>query len=74
VGVGGDLQAEELSVVVGVEPGRHERVDSDHPVALADLEHESAGGNERVGAGVQRSVLTSATCTSRPWPLTHLRL
>jgi hypothetical protein len=53
---GGDLQAEDLPVPVGVHPGRHERVHVHHPAALADLEHQGVGGHERVGPGVERAV------------------
>jgi hypothetical protein len=52
----GDLQAEDLSVPVGVHAGGHQGVGVDHPAALADLEHEGVGGEERVRAGVQWAV------------------
>src|SRR3954470_12227097 len=53
---GGDLQAEDLPVPVGVHPGGDQGVHADHPAALADLQHERVGGDERVGPGVQRPV------------------
>ena len=52
---GGDLQAEDLAVPVGVDPGGDQDVHVDHPAALADLEHQRVGGHERVRAGVQRA-------------------
>jgi hypothetical protein len=53
---GADLQAEDLPVPVGVDPGGDQGVHVDHPAALADLEHEGVGGQERVGPAVQGPV------------------
>jgi hypothetical protein len=50
----GDLQAEDLPVPVGVDAGGEQRVYVDHPAALADLEHQRVGGQERVRPLVQR--------------------
>jgi hypothetical protein len=52
----GDLQAEDLPVPVGVHGGGHQGVHACHPAALLHLQHEGVGGDERVGAGVQRAV------------------
>ena len=51
---GGDLQAEDLAVPVGVHAGREQGVHVDDPAALADLQHQRVRGDERVRAGVQR--------------------
>ena len=50
----GDLQAEDLAVPVSVHPGGEQRVHVHHPAALADLEDQRVGGDERVRTGVQR--------------------
>jgi hypothetical protein len=50
---GGDLQAEDLPVPVGVDPGGHQRMDIDHPAALADLEHQRVGGEEGIRPAVE---------------------
>jgi hypothetical protein len=52
---GGDVQAEDLAVPVGVDPGRQQGVHRHHPAALTHLQHQSVGGDERVRAGVQRA-------------------
>ena len=52
----GDLQAEDLPVPVAVHPGGHQGVHVDHPAALADLQDQGVGGDERVRPGVQRAV------------------
>ena len=52
---GGDLQAEDLPVPVGVDPGRDQGVHVDHPAALADLQHQRVRGDERVRAGIERA-------------------
>ncbi len=41
---------------IGVDASGHQGVHPHHPAALADLEHQGVGGNERLGAGVQRPV------------------
>jgi hypothetical protein len=51
----GDLQAEDLAVSVGVDPGGDQGVHVDHAAALPDLEHQGVGGDEGVRAGVQRA-------------------
>jgi hypothetical protein len=38
----GDVQAEDLPVPVGVDPGREQGVNVDHPPSLADLEHQAS--------------------------------
>ena len=58
---GGDLQAEDLPMPVGVDAGGDQGVDRDHPAAFADLEHQRVGGDEgerpRVGQGSGAEVL-----------------
>ena len=51
---GGDVQAEDLPVPVGVDAGRDQRVHADDAAALADLEHQRVGRHERVRALLQR--------------------
>ena len=51
---GGDLQAEDLPVPVGVHAGREQGVHVDDAAALADLQHQRVRGDERVRPGVQR--------------------
>jgi hypothetical protein len=51
---GGDLQAQDLPVPVGVDPGGEQRVDAGDPAALADFQHQGVRGQERIGPGVQR--------------------
>jgi hypothetical protein len=53
---GGDLQAEDLPMPVGVHAGGDQGVHAHHPAALADLQDQRVGGHERVGTGVQRAV------------------
>jgi hypothetical protein len=45
---GGDLDAEDLAVPVGVDAGRDQHVHRHHPAALADLEHVSASAATNV--------------------------
>jgi hypothetical protein len=52
----GDLQAEDLPVPVGVHGGGHQGVHIHHAAALAHLQDEGVGGQERVGPGAQRAV------------------
>ncbi|MEC5152568.1 hypothetical protein RCH22_004267 [Cryobacterium psychrotolerans] len=49
----GDLQTQDLAVPVLVHARREERVDVGDTAALADLQHQGIGGDERVGAGVE---------------------
>jgi collagen type II alpha len=51
---GGDLQAEDLAVPVGIDPGRQQGVHVHDPAALADLQHQRVRRDEGVRAGVQR--------------------
>ena len=51
---GGDVDAQDFAVALGVDPDRDQGVHVDHPATLADLEHQGVGGHERVRAGVQR--------------------
>ena len=51
---GGDVQAEDLPVAVGVDPGGQQGVHVHRPAALAHFEDQRVGGEEGVGAGVQR--------------------
>jgi hypothetical protein len=50
----GDVQAEDLSVAIGIDADREQRVDVARPAALTHLEHQGISGQERVRAGVQR--------------------
>jgi hypothetical protein len=43
---GGDLDAEDLPVPVGVDAGRDQRVHRHDPAALADLEDQGVSGHE----------------------------
>jgi hypothetical protein len=52
----GDVQAQDLPVPVGVDPGRHERVHVHDPAVLADLDRERVDPAERVRAGVERTL------------------
>ena len=52
---GGDLQTQDLPVPVGVDTCSHQGVHVHDPAALADLQRQGVGGNERVWAGVQRA-------------------
>ena len=63
---GGDLDAEDLAVPVGVDAGRDQCVDRHDPATLADLEHQRVGGHERERAGVARGerVRNSSTWAS----------
>jgi hypothetical protein len=49
---GGDLDAEDLAVPVGVDAGGYQCVDRHHAAALADFEHQSVGGHERERPGL----------------------
>ncbi|SDN16246.1 hypothetical protein SAMN05216259_1035 [Actinacidiphila guanduensis] len=53
---GGDVEAEDFAVPIGVDSDRHQRVDVDDPAFLADLLGQGVDPDERVRAGVQRSV------------------
>lgn len=53
---GGDVQAEDLAVTVGVDADRDQCVDVDDPAAFADLLGERIDPDERVRAGVQGPV------------------
>ncbi|GAA3228032.1 hypothetical protein GCM10020256_39880 [Streptomyces thermocoprophilus] len=53
---GGDVQAEDLAVAVGVDADRDQGVDVDDAAALADLLGERVDPDERVRAGVQGPV------------------
>ncbi len=53
---GGDVQAEDLAVAVGVDADRDQRVHVDDAAALADLLGERVDPDERVRAGVQGPV------------------
>ncbi len=41
---GGDLQAQDFAVTVGVDTGGYERVHVDDTAALTDLQHQGVGG------------------------------
>ncbi|GAA0711499.1 hypothetical protein GCM10010199_08940 [Dactylosporangium roseum] len=51
--VGGDVQAEDFTLAVGVDPDRDQGVDVDRPAVLADLDHEGVHPHERVVRRVQ---------------------
>jgi hypothetical protein len=51
---GGDLQAQDFPVPVGVDAGRDQGVDQDHAAVLTDLHRQGVRGEERVRALVQR--------------------
>jgi hypothetical protein len=51
---GGDLQAQDLPVALGVHAGRDQRVHVHGAAVLADLQHQRVRGHERIRAGVQR--------------------
>lgn len=50
----GDLQPEDLPLLVVVHADRHQRVDVDRAPALTHLQHQRVGGEEGVRAGIQR--------------------
>ena len=50
---GGDVDAENFPIALGVDPDRDQRMHVDHPTLLADLEHQGVGSDERVGSRVQ---------------------
>jgi len=50
---GGDVDAKDLAVAVGVDPDGDQRVDVDDAAALADLLSQCVDPDERVGPGVQ---------------------
>jgi hypothetical protein len=50
----GDLQTEDLPVPVAVDADCDQGVHVRDPAALADLQDQGVGGDERVGPGVQR--------------------
>lgn len=50
---GGDLQAEDLAVALGVDAGGDHGGDLDDPAALADLQHQRVSSHERVRPGIQ---------------------
>ena len=52
---GGDLDAQDFSVALGVDAGGDQGVHPDDAAVLADLEHQRVGGHERVRAGVERA-------------------
>ena len=49
---GGDVKAEDLAVAIGVDASGDQGVDADDPAALADLEHQFLGRDERERAGI----------------------
>ena len=50
---GGDINAQDFAVALGVDPDRDQGVHVDHPSGLADFKHQGIGGHEGVGAGIQ---------------------
>ncbi|NQE72679.1 hypothetical protein NG2371_07172 [Nocardia gamkensis] len=52
---GGDLDAEDFAVALGVDAGRDQTVHVDHAPVLADFQHQGVGGDERVRALVERA-------------------
>jgi hypothetical protein len=52
---GGDVDAEDLAVALGVHASSDQGVHVDHPTGLSDFEDQRVGGDERVRAGIQRS-------------------
>jgi len=53
---GGDVDAEDLPVAVGVDTGRDQGVHPGDPAALPDLQHQGVRGDERVRALVEPAV------------------
>ena len=51
---GGDVDAEDLPVPVGVDAGGDQHMHRHHPAALTDLHRQRVGGHERVRAHIQR--------------------
>jgi hypothetical protein len=66
---GGDVDAEDLAVPVGVDADCDQGVDVDDPAFLSDLLGEGVDPDERVRAGVQRTV-SGTLPPARPgaWP------
>jgi collagen type II alpha len=57
---GGDIQAEDLPVPVGVDPGRDQRVHVHHPPGLAHLHRERVHPHERVRPLIQGALAERA--------------
>jgi hypothetical protein len=51
---GGDVEAEDLPVPVGVDPGGDQGMHVDHPAVLADLDRQRIDPHERVRPRIQR--------------------
>ena len=52
---GGDVDAQDLPIPVGVDSDRDQGVHVDHPAPFANLEHQGVGGQEGVRAGIERA-------------------
>ncbi|CKP46442.1 Uncharacterised protein [Mycobacterium tuberculosis] len=52
---GGDLDAQDLSVALGVDAGGDQGVHPDDAACLAHLEHQGVGGEEGIRAGIERA-------------------
>ncbi len=50
-----DLDAQDLSVALGVDAGGDQGVHSDDAACLAHLEHQGVGGEEGIRAGIERA-------------------
>ena len=49
---GGDLDAEDLTVPIGIDTGSHKGMDRDDPATFAHLQHQRVRGHERERAGI----------------------
>jgi hypothetical protein len=52
----GDIQAEDLPVPIGVDPGGDQGVHACHPAFFADLDRERVDPHEGVRPGIQRTL------------------
>jgi hypothetical protein len=67
---GGDLDAQDFAVALGVDTHRDQGVYVDHPAVLAHLEDQRVGGHKRIRAGVQGSGANASTAVSSSLAIT----
>ena len=61
---GGDLNTEDLSVALGVDPGGNQGVYPDDSADFTDLERQRVGGDECVRSGVEQAGRNAPTASS----------
>jgi hypothetical protein len=67
---GGELDAQDFAVALGVDPDGDRGVHVDHPPGFADLEHEGIGGQERARPASSDRVRDASTAVSSSLAIT----